>query len=558
MVILAAGFFALDFWLNGSSKIKNNQLTGFLDYKKKLPPAGEEVSLIAVGDISYSRGVERTVKKNNDINYPLLKTRDYLNKADFAFGNLETPITAGREINTGEMIFRSNPGTEKVLMEAGFKILSLANNHTPNFGESGLKDTFKYLEQAGIGFVGAGSNGRAANQPAFIEVKGVKFAFLAYNSPDVVPESYEASDNRAGTAFMNTEAMVKAVREAKPKVDFVIISMHAGVEYANQPNNFQINFARLAIDAGADLIIGHHPHVVQTMEKYKGKYIFYSLGNFIFDQPFSEETKEGLAVKIYFTKKEISKIYLTPVIMEKFTQPRLAAGLEAQKILTRLEFPLAERKIYFWDSKKNIYSPSQSKFIGNDYFNVARRMAKTESADLDNNLSQEIYILENGRLTVTENSKKVWQSPGDWWVDNFLLSDSTNDGTVDLNLSVWKAGNFGSSKPFWVKENDQSVKNHFFVFNFKAGRVTPLWQSSNLEKPNKEIAIADINGDNKNDLVAIEGNYEDEKNCEENYIAVWQWNGWGFSNEWRSDKGNFCDLMVENIDYKNYITAESK
>jgi len=160
-----------------NQEAKNNQLNGekefseFLIQKKKLPQISEEVSLIAVGDISYSRGVERIVKKQNDINYPFLKIRDYLKSADLVFGNLETPITQGAEIPDFEMIFRSNPGTEQALKQTGFSILSLANNHTPNFGEKGLKDTFNYLENVDIKYVGAGENEEEAYQAVYVEKK---------------------------------------------------------------------------------------------------------------------------------------------------------------------------------------------------------------------------------------------------------------------------------------------------------------------------------------------------------------------------------------------------
>src|SRR3990167_10074072 len=117
--------------------------------------------------------------------------------------------------------------------------------------------------------------------------------------------------------------MREAVKEAKQKTDFVIVSMHAGIEYVNKPNTSQTNFAREAIDAGADLIIGHHPHVVQIMEKYKGKYIFYSLGNFVFDQMWSMATREGLMIKAYFTKSGVEKVLLYPVLIENYSQPRL-------------------------------------------------------------------------------------------------------------------------------------------------------------------------------------------------------------------------------------------
>lgn len=182
---------------------------------------------------------------------------------------------------------------------------------------------------------------------------------------------------------------------------------------------------------------------------------------------------------------------------------------------------------------------------------------KRELADLDNNTFPETYVLKNGRLTIRENSKLVWQSASDWRIDNFILADSTNDGIVDINLSVWKAGNFGSSKPFWIKENDQSVKNHFFIFNFKNGVVSPIWQSSNLESPNQALAVGDIDDDNRNELVVIEGSYAKKDVCKENFVAVWRWNGWGFSNEWRSEKGNFCSLKIEKVEGRSYIMVES-
>ena len=560
---LALVFWGSSYYLHYSNnqETPNDQSLGaeefldFFDQKKKLSHTDEEVSLIAVGDISFSRGVERMVRTQNDINYPFLKIQDYLKSADLIFGNLETPIMQGVEIPDFQMIFRSNPGTEQALKQAGFSIVSLANNHTPNFGRQGLEDTFNYLTAVGIQYVGAGNNTQEANQPAYIEKNGIKFAWLAYNDTDVVPPSYEATNSHPGTAFMQTERMAEAVKEAKQKANFVIVSMHAGIEYINEPNTAQENFAHSAIDAGADLIIGHHPHVVQTMEKYKDKYIFYSLGNFVCDQPQSQETKEGLAVKIYFTKNGVSKISFLPVFMENLAQPRPANQTEVEKILQRLNFPLANEAIYSWDgdnfetlSRAMIYTamPKNKELI-----------SKQEQVDLNNDSTLENYVLENGVLTITENSVIIWQSPTDWWVDNFVIADSNNDGILDINLSLWKSGNFGISKPFWVQYNDMSVKNHFFVLDFVEGDMKQVWGSSNLSQPNCEFEIADIDNDNINDLIVIEGEYSQEPTCSGNYVAVWKWNGWGFSNEWRSDKGNFSNLEVEKINGKSYIVVDS-
>jgi len=563
--ILAIAFWGGSYYLHFSKNQEtgNSQPQGeteFLDFvlqKKKLPQANEEVSLIAVGDISYSRGVERIVRKENNINYPFLKIQDYLKNADLVFGNLETPITQGVEIPDFEMIFRSNPGTEKALKQAGFSILSLANNHTPNFGEKGLKDTFNFLENAGIEYVGAGENEQEAYQPVYIEKKEIKFAFLAYNDTDVVPAYYEASTNRAGTAFMRQEKMTEAVKKARQKADFVIVSIHAGTEYSDKPNDSQINFAHAAIDVGADLVIGHHPHVVQTLEEYKGKYIFYSLGNFVFDQPQKQETKEGLAIKIYFSKDRINKISFLPVVMENLAQPRMANKNEADKILQRLNFSQANQDVYSWDNSNNNFEKG---IKGAIYGNTSKNgviTSKQEWADLDNDLVPENYDLENGILTITENEKMIWQSPSDWWIDDFILADSNNDGVVDINLSLWKSGSFGTSKPFWIKENDMSIKNHFFVLDFSGGSMKQVWGSSNLAEPNCEFKIADVDNDGKNDLVVIEGDYLQKPKCDGNYVAVWKWNDWGFSNEWRSEKGNFSNLEIEKIDEKSYIIVDT-
>ncbi len=307
---------------------------------KITPEVNESVSLIAVGDISFSRSVERVIKsQNNNYDYPFLKVADFLKTGDIVFGNLETPITPGREIQSGEMLFRSNPQVAEALKKAGFTIVSLANNHTPNFGEKGLLDTFNYLENASIKYVGAGRNEEEAYRPVFLKIKGLNFAFLAYNDTDVVPSFYEAEKNHPGTAFMRLEKMTQVVKEAKTKADFVIVSIHSGNEYVNQPNNSQISFAHAAVDSGADLVIGHHPHVVQKMEQYQGKYIFYSLGNFVFDQMWSRPTRQGLMVKLDFSRQKLENISFFPVIIENFCQPRFAEEKEKEEILERLNFP---------------------------------------------------------------------------------------------------------------------------------------------------------------------------------------------------------------------------
>lgn len=340
LIILGVIIYESYFLSNPFKEIGNIQSTGLAEENLSDSAnlaVSSVVSLIAVGDIMLSRDVATKIKENQDYQHPFLKTADLLKNADLTFGNLESPITLGRSIQTNEMVFRADPEVTEGLNYAGFDVLSLANNHTLNFGEKGLTDTFRYLKEAGIDFVGAGETVSDANLPLIKEVRGMKFAFLAY--------SYVGSASSL-VAFMDPEKMEKAVKEAREKSDFVIVSMHAGTEYQFVPDKNQRDFAQKAVDAGAILVIGHHPHVVQLIEEYNNGYILYSLGNFVFDQMWSQETKEGLVAQIIFHKDGIEKIEFYPVIIEDFAQPRLAKKKERGRVLDRLNLDFENQDFY--------------------------------------------------------------------------------------------------------------------------------------------------------------------------------------------------------------------
>lgn len=305
----------------------------------------QEATIIFTGDVMLSRAVAGKIKAKKDINYPFLKIKDYLKSADAVFVNLENPITAGAQVTTDSMVFQADPGIEKALKYANISIVSLANNHTPNYGEKGLKDTFMNLKKAGIDYSGAGKDEIEASRPVVSEIKSYRFAFLSYNDSDVVPASYGAGSNRAGTNLMNIGKLKEAVEKAKAQADFVIISMHSGKEYTEKLTASQTGFARAAIDAGAELVIGHHPHVVQRIEKYKNKYIFYSLGNFVFDQMWSEETKKGIACKIVFKPTGVEKIEISAIRIKNYSQPEIMTGKDAQSTFDRLRISAADEKI---------------------------------------------------------------------------------------------------------------------------------------------------------------------------------------------------------------------
>jgi len=295
----------------------------------------QEVSFLAVGDIMLSRGVAYKIGEHTP-EYPFEKVKDTLWQNDLVFGNLEGPILEGRDIANGEMVFRMDPNLISTLSSSNFGIFSLANNHTPNFGEEGIKSTLTKLGYQNINSVGAGL-GEDAYKPTIVNAKGIKIAFLAYTDPIMVPASYGASDGHYGTAFMDNSRLPKDISLAKEKADLVIVYMHSGEEYETTPTSRQIKFAHLAVDNGASLVIGSHAHVVQSVEKYKDKYIVYGLGNFIFDQMFSLQTRQGVMAKFILTKDGVKSVDFSPYLINDYCQPTPVIGADATKILKLLK-----------------------------------------------------------------------------------------------------------------------------------------------------------------------------------------------------------------------------
>ncbi len=339
------------------------------------------VSLRFAGDILPARAVELTMRKNGYM-YPFEKIRQELADADITFANLESPLigtkTTGRTTPGGTTVFRGDVDFATTLKEVGIDVVSLANNHMKDQGQKGIESTLTTLDQIGLKHAGAGLNSAQAEQLAVIEVdKGmegvIKVGFLAFNDADVVPESYHATEKQSGTNIMDVDKLKRLVAENRPKVDVLIVSMHSGTEYAKRPNSKQITFAQTAIDAGADIVMGHHPHVLQPIQQYKGKYIFYSLGNFVFDQPWPD-TKQSLIAQIdVFLKKDSSgkwsiqgqKPTVIPLAIYQFQPQKLVSGTpEYQAVLNRLDFPYKIFKIGGQVLQVGIASSSESREKG--------------------------------------------------------------------------------------------------------------------------------------------------------------------------------------------------
>lgn len=275
----------------------------------------ETATLIFVGDIMLSRSVGKIMQQKNDWNWPFEKSADYLSSADLTFGNLEGPISdKGR--NVGSIYsFRADPKVIGGLKFAGFDIVSIANNHIGDWSKLAMDDTFKILKDNGIDYAGGGLSEREAHSAKIKEIKEIKFGFLGYTA--LGAKYTEAVGSSSGVAWLNKERMIKDINEAKKISDIVVVSIHFGDEYKQAANNFQKDIAHAAIDNGATLVIGHHPHVVEEVEQYKNGWIAYSLGNFIFDQAFSKETMEGELFKVTLNKTRILKAEPVKILISK-------------------------------------------------------------------------------------------------------------------------------------------------------------------------------------------------------------------------------------------------
>jgi len=310
------------------SQLQATLLSGALEVREKglgksNLSLNSNLSLLFVGDIMLSRAVGRQMEKNDDYAFPFKLSSDFLKSADITFGNLEGPIS-NRGSNQGSIYsFRANPKVAEGLNYAGFDVLSIANNHIWDWGKNALSDTLTILQNNNITPVGAGENFNEANSIKIVNSEGLKIGFLAYTN--LYPKSLEAEENEIGISQFDVAGILKLVYSIKEKkeADIVVVSLHWGNEYETNASQWQKDLAHKLIDAGADIIAGHHPHVAQEMERYKDGVIFYSLGNFVFDQSFSKETMEGMAGEVILEGNKIKGVKTYKVSINQYFQPEI-------------------------------------------------------------------------------------------------------------------------------------------------------------------------------------------------------------------------------------------
>lgn len=296
----------------------------------------ETIKLTFVGDVLLGSTVDNLLT-DHGYDYPYSEVLDEFLESDLLAANLETPITERGEPEDKLFTYRSKPEVLPAFKEAGFDIVTLANNHILDYWHEGLFDTLSFLDEHGIARVGAGKDETEAYEPVILEVDGVSIAYVGLSR--VVPRNeWKATPYHPGVAeSYSLERSVATIERAKEEADLVVVLVHWGTERESEPNEHQLTNAHAYIDAGADLVVGSHPHVLQGFEKYKGKWIAYSLGNFIFTTNAEhEQTWEGGILHATCTPDGDCEIELVPV-WNKWAKPTPMDDADRHRVFKRLE-----------------------------------------------------------------------------------------------------------------------------------------------------------------------------------------------------------------------------
>ncbi|MDI6716402.1 MAG: CapA family protein [Actinomycetota bacterium] len=310
---------------------KEESISGFSKESSSSAPKITTLKITAVGDVNPGSKDPTYVRKNG---YPYLNIRNLFRSDDLTFGNLECCLSyRGSPAPGKQFTFRGAPESAHLLKEAGFDIMSVANNHSKDFGSSAFLDTLMYLRLAGVHSSGGGINITEAIKPAIINTKERKVAFIAFS--DIIPYDFAATSSRCGLApLWDTKLVLDSVKKARDQADIVVVSLHWGQERATYPSSDQTKLAHQIIDSGADIILGHHPHVIQGIEIYKGKLIAYSLGNFMFS-PGNFDGRKTVILTTKIDKGKINEIVIYPVFISDI-RPHIMGGKEAAAWLTEI------------------------------------------------------------------------------------------------------------------------------------------------------------------------------------------------------------------------------
>lgn len=340
-----------------------------------------ELNLIAVGDMMLGRGLGEMISLNG-ADFPFAGIKQVLAEGDILFGVLDAPVSLKGAPNPDKPKdypkISCAPSAITALKNAGFDVIHAGTNHILDFGEEGLNTTIDLLDKNGINHIGAGLNVQESRSPAIAESNGIRMGFLGYCL------SYPADNKRAGCAPLRLELIMEDVKNLRRNVNHVIVSLHHGIEYSLYPYPEYMDVVHSIVDAGARVVLGHHPHSIQGTERYKDALIIYSLGNFIFDKdensagsdnisrfrvklekdgiiakPDTEKFYEGLIASIIFTDNDIRKVEYKPIVINNEFQPTPASGKRKEEIFgyfDAISSNLSKRELPFFRDLSRLYA----------------------------------------------------------------------------------------------------------------------------------------------------------------------------------------------------------
>ena len=296
------------------SNIKKEQTASVLSV---IPQEKQGFSLLFVGDVMLDRGVKNSIETKFEGDY--IKLFDLIEqrmaKSDISILNLEGPVSDKGYDMQHLYSFRMDTDVLRVLRNAGFNYISFTNNHVGDWGHEAFDDTLVRAEKEDFKIIGAGKNYAEIIEPVIWQKDNIKIGFLGFS--DVGPNYMKAGTTTSGILLLSDPNLKNIINNARTKVDQLVVSVHWGEEYMTYPNERQIEMGKNLIDWGATLVVGHHPHVMQTTARYRNGLIIYSLGNFIFDQNFSKETMEGGVLEVTFDKNAIESYKINKIQLDK-------------------------------------------------------------------------------------------------------------------------------------------------------------------------------------------------------------------------------------------------
>lgn len=305
--------------------------------------APKVTTMTIAGDIMLGRGV--AAAHPDDLGAPLRPLAARLRSADLTVGNLESTLSDEGTPRQGSDSFAADPSVVADLARAGFDLLSLANNHTGDYGPDALRQTLRRLDRSPIRKVGAGVDAAEAWRPVVLRRGGIAVGFVAFNA---IGETPRATARRPGAAEVrmrprtgplsptDLRRLTRTIDRLTDRVDIVIALPHWGDQYTNVPVSDQRRVGRAMVDAGADLVVGGHPHWVQGVQTHRGRLIVHSLGNFVFDMDFMTENEEGVLLELVWWGSELMSAQFVPYVIDDDFTPRLASGPRADDTLDRL------------------------------------------------------------------------------------------------------------------------------------------------------------------------------------------------------------------------------